>query len=81
MLSARTQAEAAILCRNRRTGDYVFVNSTIPPVIGDLVAVATERGFRVELFSGQPHAGVVTAAKDYAERCNLLPSQFDWPAR
>lgn len=68
------KAEAySILCRNRRTGDFVFVDQSQTPLPGDLVAVVSARGFRVEIYDGQPFVGVIVSAEDYAHCFDLLP--------
>lgn len=68
------KAEAcSILCRNRRTGDFVFIDPIEIPSPGDLVAVVSARGFRVEIYDGQPFVGVIVSAEDYAQSPHLLP--------
>lgn len=74
MVSAPQKAEArSILCRNRRTGDLVFIDPTQTPSPGDLVAVVSARGFRVEVYDGQSFVGVIVPAYAYAHCIDLLP--------
>ena len=74
MVSAPLLAESrSILCRNRRTGDFVFVDKTQTPSHGDLVAVVSVRGFRVEIYDGQPFVGVIVPVENYGHCADLLP--------
>ena len=66
---ATKPAGKSLICRNRRTGGFVFVslNSEQAPEFGDLVAVQGNRNIlRVEIYDGQPFVGVVVPATEPA---------------
>lgn len=54
-----------LLCRNRATGQFLFIVKTAPHP-GDLVAIRTATGIRVEAYNGQHCLGVVVPANDLA---------------
>lgn len=75
------QAAGTILCRNRRTGEPVFINPKAKPTIGDLVAVRHPSGFRVEAYFGQPFIGVIVTANQYAYRVETSNANPDLHTR
>ena len=65
---ANKQTGETLLCRNQRTGGFVFVklSSEPAPQIGDLVAVQDSGDIlRAETFTGQPVVGVIVPADDF----------------
>lgn len=55
--------QKTLLCRNRRTGGFVFVNPNIKPSEGDLVAVRYGARLTIESFVGQANLGVIVDAE------------------
>lgn len=75
MVSAHPHANGearVILCRNRRTGLFVWIDRSRLPEVGQLVAVRSRTGLRVEAFSGQAIVGVIVENAE-TESPHLLP--------
>lgn len=60
--SAHPHRRDTLLCRNRRTGDFLFIDRQQRPTIGDLVAVLNGDTVRVEAYSGQRCLGLIVPA-------------------
>lgn len=75
MVSAHPHASGearALLCRNRRTGLFVWIDRSRSPETGELVAVRSRIGLRIEVFNGQPIVGVIVENAE-TESSHLLP--------
>lgn len=73
---AKTQKKLSegkrLLCRNRQTGTLLFILCGFMPEAGDLVAVRTETGARVEIYTGQPCLGAIGPSFDLTQAADTV---------
>lgn len=73
MVSAHPRSvDIRLLCRNRRTSEFVFLDTSQLPTEGELVAVRYGQNFRVEIYNGQSFVGVVVPAIELAATKEML---------